>query len=76
MLKLLSSVKVETGNLTTPDGTPYNGFKVTVGGIQDPGEIQRRYDDIEHILHQNQVAYKINETHDQQGHFRSYSMET
>jgi hypothetical protein len=62
--------------LVTPDGTPYKGFKVSIGGIQDPSEVRRTYDDVEAILHKNQVEYKVHEERTPQGTFKSYSVST
>lgn len=69
----MSNVKIETGNLTTPDGTPYKGFKVTIGGSPNP---ERTYDDIEKILGKNNVSYKTHEERNPNGTFKSYSVST
>ena len=66
----------ETGHLTTPYGDEYDGFKITVGGIQDPAEIKRTYDDIEEILGKNQIPFKTHEVDSPSGKFRSYSVST
>jgi hypothetical protein len=69
-------VRIETGSLYTPSGEQYNGFKITVGGIIDPCDVKRIYDDIEKILGKHQVPYKIHEEHTASGTFKSYSVET
>ena len=69
-------MKIETGDLVTPDGTPYKGFKVTIGGIQDPSTVRRTYSDVEAILHKNQVPFKTHEEHHNDGTFKSYTIET
>ena len=69
-------VRIETGDLISPDGTPYRGFKVTIGGIQDPSQIKRTYDDIEAIFKSHEVNFKTHEERDVEGHFKSYSVET
>lgn len=66
---------MEAGDLVTPDGAPYRGFKITIGGLTDPQSIQRTYDDIDKIFKANQMAYKITE-HRKNGHFDSYSVST
>ena len=60
----------------TPDGTPYRGFKVTIGGIQDPAEIKRSYEDIERILKGNNHPYREYETKTDQGTFKSFVVES
>lgn len=72
----MSGIRIETGNLLTPDGMPYYGFKVTIGGIQDPEAVKRTYDDIEKILHGSNTTYKTHEEHTPQGTFKSYSVWT
>jgi len=62
--------------LTTPDGTPYKGFKVSLGGSIDPSEIVRTYDDIKRILHNNKVEYRTHEEHKPDGTFKSFTIET
>ena len=69
-------MRVEKGNLVTPSGTPYSGFKVTVGGITDPASVQRTYSDIEAILSQYKTEYKTHEEHKPDGTFKSYTVET
>lgn len=69
-------MQVATGNLYTPDGTPYVGFKVTIGGVTDPASIERTYEDIERILHSNQQPYKVFEEKTEYGTFKSYTVET
>ena len=49
---------------------------MTIGGVTDPGEIERSYDDIEKILKGNKVAYKIYETKTESGTFKSYTVES
>ena len=60
----------------TPDGTPYHGFKVSIGGITDPSEVVRTYADIEAILHKNQVPFKTHEESHSDGTFKSYTVES
>jgi hypothetical protein len=60
--------------LITPDGTPYKGFKVTVGGVQ--GEVKRSYKEIEAIFKSNEVNFKTHEEHTSSGTFKSYSVST
>lgn len=60
----------------TPDGTPYHGFKVSIGGIQDPATIKRTYDDIEKIFKSNEVNFKTHEEHTPSGTFKSYTVST
>lgn len=75
-LRFVAGIKIETGDLHTPDGTPYHGFKVSIGGITDPAAVLRTYDDIEKILHQNKVPYIEHEEHTPEGKFKSYSITT
>ena len=49
---------------------------MTIGGVTDPGEIERRYDDIERILKGKKVTYKTYETKSESGNFKSYVVET
>ena len=69
-------MRVETGDLTTPGGTPYRGFKVSIGGIQDPAQIKRTYDDIEKIIGGNNLPFKTYEEKTSTGTFLSYRVET
>ena len=62
------------GKLTSPLGTEYTGFKVTL--IGDNPNVERTYEDIDRILHQNKVAYKIHEERDSDGHFKSFTVTT
>jgi len=48
---------------------------VTIGGVTDPSEIKRTYDDIEAIFKSNQTNYKIYEEHTPNGTFKSYTVE-
>ena len=75
-LRLLASVRIETGNLTTPSGEEYHGFKVTIGKEFDSSNVQRTYDDIEKILGKNNIAYKVEEERRINGTFKSYTVET
>ena len=76
LVKLVNGIKITQGRLLSPEGIEYRGFEVHIGGISDPGEIKRSYEDIERILHQNQVPYKIIETKTDGGTFKSYSVST
>lgn len=76
LLVFVQNVKVEHGKLTTPDGTPFFGVKISIGEITDPATIKRTYDDIEKIMGRNQVPFKIHEEKTAAGTFRSYSVET
>jgi hypothetical protein len=74
---LVSRVKIERGKLISPLGTEYIGFRVSVGGIApNPADQVRNYDDIEAILNQNKVEYKVHETKTTTGTFKSYTVET
>ncbi|MBI3981189.1 hypothetical protein HY345_04280 [Candidatus Microgenomates bacterium] len=76
VLKLASTIKIETGDLETPDGTPYHGFKVVVGGLQNNAEVIRTYADIERIFKSREALFKTHETDDLFGHFRTYTVST
>lgn len=69
-------MRIETGNLYTPSGEQYSGFKITIGGITDPSTVVRTYEDIERILHENQKPFAIHEEHTAAGTFKSYSVST
>jgi len=75
-LRLLANVKIERGNLTTPLGTPYIGFKVTIGAVTDPRTIARTYEDIEAILKSNKVSYRETLERRPDGKFKSYKVES
>jgi len=67
-------VRIEVGELTTPDGTPYKGFKVSIGGgITDPATIERTYEDIDKIFKANPGEYKVKETRTPDGKFQSFT---
>ena len=67
---------MKQGRLISPSGVEYTGFSITLGGITDPVSIERSYEDIEKILHQNKVEYKIHEEHKPDGTFKSYMVQT
>jgi len=62
--------------LSTPDGTPYRGFKVSVGGGKTKAEIERTYEDIYKIFKSNPGDYKIHEERDEKGQLKSYTVTT
>ena len=64
------------GRLLSPNGMEFVGVQVSIGGITDPSGIRRTYDDIEKILHQNKVEYKVHEESRPDGRFKSYSVST
>ena len=64
------------GHLTTPGGVDFVGFIITVGGITDPAEIQRTYEDIDAIFKSRPDTFKTHEERDEFGHFKSYSVST
>ena len=64
------------GKLTTPDGTDFVGFIISVGGVTDPAEIQRTYEDIEKIFKSQPDKFITHEERDKDGHFLSYSVST
>ena len=68
-------MRVETGNLTTPDGTPYRGFKITVGGFLDPANTERTYEDVLRILRRDAREFRVTEERDS-GKFKSLIIET
>jgi len=70
---LVAGIKIETGELETPGGEKYRGFKITIGGIQ--GEVERTYEDIEKILKSNEVNFKTHEE-STNGKFQSYTVST
>lgn len=47
---------------------------MTIGGITDPSQIQRTYDDIEAIFHKNQIEFHTHEERTNAGTFKSYSV--
>lgn len=69
-------MKFEKGKLTTPFGTEFVGFIITVGGITDPATIQRTYEDIDKIFKSNPETFKTHEEKDANGKFKSYSVST
>jgi len=72
----VGNVRIETGRLYTPDGTPYAGFKVTIGSVLDPSSVKRTYTDIEAIFQKNKTPYKIHEEFREGSKFKSYTIET
>ena len=75
-LRVVRGIRIETGRIKTPYGSEINGFKVTIGGIQDPAEIKRSYDDIERIFKSNEKTFKVTEEHNPNGTFKTYTAET
>ncbi len=49
---------------------------MTLGGITDPGLIERSYEDLNKILKSNPDNYKVTETRDENGKFESFIVET
>lgn len=74
IIRMLAGVKVEVGELTTPGGIPYKGFKITLGGVSNP-DVKRTYEDIVAILHSQQQPYKEFETKTKEGKFKSFVIE-
>ena len=60
----------------TPSGEEFTGISVTIGGVTDPSEVKRTYDDIEAIFKSNEQTFKTHETDDAMGHFRTYTVST
>jgi hypothetical protein len=69
-------VSFKKGKLTTPFGTEFVGFIITVGGVTDPAEIHRTYEDIDKIFKSNPETFKTHEERDEKGRFKSYSVST
>lgn len=67
---------MSTGRLTTPFGTPYIGFKVTIGGVSDPAMTERTYEDIDKIFKSNPGDYHVKEERDANGKFQSFHVST
>lgn len=74
-LRFLAGVKVETGRIKTPNGEEIQGFKITIGGVKNPEDIKRTYEDIEKILGRER-GLVIKEEHNADGSFKSYSVST
>jgi hypothetical protein len=70
---MVAGAKVEVGNLTTPGGKEYRGFKVTIGGHSDP---ERTYEDIRKILRKNAGELRAREEKTDGGKFKSFTVET
>ena len=70
----MAGIKIETGDLKTPLGEAYRGFKVTIGGIQ--GKVERTYADIEAILKSNEKSFKTFEEKTEHGTLKSYVVKT
>ena len=51
------------------------GVQISIGGISNPADVQRTYEDIERILHSNKQPYKEVETRTEQGTFKSFVIE-
>jgi len=62
------------GKLTSPFGTEYTGFKVTIVG--DNPNVERSYADIDAIFKSNPGAYKVEEERESDGKFKSFSVTT
>lgn len=60
----------------TPSGEEYTGFSVTIGGITDPAEINRNYDDLAAIFKANQANFKVSERRHPDGTFQSFDVST
>jgi hypothetical protein len=69
-------VSFQKGKLTSPFGTEFVGFIITIGGVTDPADIHRTYEDIDNIFKSNPEKFKIHETRDENGRFKSYSVST
>lgn len=72
----MSGAKIKFGKQVTPSGEEYTGFSITIGGITDPADIKRSYDDIERILHVSNIPYQTHEVDTADGKFCSYSVST
>ena len=66
----------QRGKLTTPNGTDFGGFIITIGGITDPALIQQTYEDIDAIFKARPEKYKVHEERDADGKFLSYVVST
>ena len=73
---MYENVQFQKGKLTTPFGTEFVGFIITIGGITDPASIQRTYEDIDAIFKAHPEEYKVYEEKDSLGHFKSYAVST
>jgi len=62
--------------LTTPFGTPYVGFKVTIGGVLEDWQVTRTYDDIAKIVKSDPSTFKVVEERTPDGKFKSFSVST
>ena len=48
---------------------------MTIGGITDPGEIERTYEDIDKIFKSNPEKFKVHEEREN-GKFKSFTVST
>jgi hypothetical protein len=69
-------VRFQRGKLTTPFGTEFVGFIITIGGVTDPSTISRTYEDIDAIFKSNPEKFKTHEEKDGLGRFKSYAVST
>ena len=75
-LKLVAGVRVKTGKVMSPFGTEVVGFKVSIGGITDPAQIKRTYEDIDRIFKSNNKDFKVYEEKSKDGKFKSFTVTT
>lgn len=59
LLKLVAGIRIETGNLVTPDGIPYRGFKVTIDDGLPPARLEYAREKINEVLGKTQENYKV-----------------
>jgi hypothetical protein len=59
VLKFVQGVKIEQGKLTTPDGTEYVGFKITIDDGLPPVKLFYVREKVTQILHKLPSDYKV-----------------
>lgn len=59
LLQLSANLKYEKGSLTTPEGVPYIGFRVSIGAVRDPANFEMSYEDVKAIFKSNPNNFKV-----------------
>ena len=72
----VKNTRITVGRVYTPFGEEVNGFKVTIGGVLNPEDIKRTYEDIDKVFKSNPGKHKVHDEHDENGKFKSFIVET
>ena len=72
---MVPNVHVRTGKQVSPFGHEFIGVTIRIGEVTDPAKIKRTYEDIRSILRSEASTWKELETKDENGNFKSLTIE-